>query len=227
MHIVAYLGYLIGSDSTGGFRYVIISRDRDYDKIIDFLEKETGVKVERTASIDPSEAKKAEAKAKRRAHAGKKSSGSTAARSGKSGGQKSAAGEASSEEQETERKKRPDGNNNRGRNRSGGGRRQAENRNTVRGGRPSSPEKAEPMSRSQNDIKPQREPDIRTRMNQDIQKKLSAAGMPAEVVNYVASVAVKNAGDKDGKQITYQAIVKKYGMVKGLNIYRHVKKMIP
>lgn len=228
MHIVAYLGYLIGSDRTGGHRYVIISRDKDYDKIIDFLEKETGVKVERTASIDPAAAKKAENRGTKRGHAGKKSSGSTASRSGKSStGHKNEVPAAGSDE----RTPRKTGNHHRSNYR-------GKNRRTFESGYSADKKTvapAETVSSAGSGVKTVTAenkktgpaPNIKTRINQDIQKNLSTAGMSADIANYVASAAVKNAGEKNGKQLTYQTIVEKYGMVKGLKIYRHVKKLIP
>ena len=36
MHLVSYLGYLIGINANNKYKYVIISNDSDYDKIISF-----------------------------------------------------------------------------------------------------------------------------------------------------------------------------------------------
>ena len=39
MHLVSYLGYLIGKNKGKDCRYIIISRDNDYDNIIQFWKK--------------------------------------------------------------------------------------------------------------------------------------------------------------------------------------------
>lgn len=67
----------------------------------------------------------------------------------------------------------------------------------------------------------------KTAINSEIQQLLSKAGMEQEVINYVASVVVKNIGVKNSKQQIYRTIITKYGQQKGLNIYQHIKKHIP
>lgn len=37
MHLVSYLGYLIGKNNNSKCKYVIISKDNDYDNIISFF----------------------------------------------------------------------------------------------------------------------------------------------------------------------------------------------
>lgn len=63
-------------------------------------------------------------------------------------------------------------------------------------------------------------------INSEIQKLLSKAGFSNEIIAYVTSTAVKNLGVKNGKQQTYRSIISKYGQAKGLNIYNHIKKHI-
>lgn len=63
-------------------------------------------------------------------------------------------------------------------------------------------------------------------LNCEIQQSLSKAGYSGEIINYVASLSVKNHDIKNGKQQTYRAIIAKYGQVKGLKIYTVIKKMI-
>lgn len=64
-------------------------------------------------------------------------------------------------------------------------------------------------------------------INSEIQQLLGKAGMDQEVINYVASVVVKNIGVKNSKQQIYRTIITKYGQKRGLNIYQHIKKHIP
>ena len=64
-------------------------------------------------------------------------------------------------------------------------------------------------------------------LNSLVQKALSRAGLPPEVVGFVASTVVKHAEFKNGKQMTYRAILSKFGKKQGLDIYRTVKDQIP
>ena len=66
----------------------------------------------------------------------------------------------------------------------------------------------------------------KAKLNQEIMQILSKAGFEAEIATSVASVVTKNAGEKDGKQQIYRAIISKYGQNKGLNIYNHIKKHV-
>lgn len=62
--------------------------------------------------------------------------------------------------------------------------------------------------------------------NNQIQQLLSKANYENDIVNYVASVVTKNVGIKNGKQQIYRTIISKYGQSKGLKIYNHIKKHI-
>lgn len=55
MHLVSYLGYLLGTHG-GKCTYVIVSKDRDYDNIINFWKKEGYANISRKAQI-PDKAK--------------------------------------------------------------------------------------------------------------------------------------------------------------------------
>lgn len=60
MHLGSYLGYLIGRNKDRECKYVIISKDTDYDNIMNFWIEKTGVKILRRPYISKKEAKKAE-----------------------------------------------------------------------------------------------------------------------------------------------------------------------
>lgn len=62
--------------------------------------------------------------------------------------------------------------------------------------------------------------------NIQIQQILSKSNFPEDVINYVASVVTNNTGIKNEKQQIYRTIISKYGQAKGLNIYNHIKKHI-
>ncbi len=66
----------------------------------------------------------------------------------------------------------------------------------------------------------------KTSTNSEIQKILSKAGFSNDVISFVASTVVKNLGQKNGKQLTYRAVIAKYGQSKGLEIYNYIKKYI-
>ena len=51
MHLVAYLGYLLGTTVCAKSRYVIISNDADYDNIIKFLREQTAADIVRRISF--------------------------------------------------------------------------------------------------------------------------------------------------------------------------------
>lgn len=53
MNLVSYLGYLIGKNGTDGCRYVIISKDTDYDNVISFWLRWKHVVIERREKIKP------------------------------------------------------------------------------------------------------------------------------------------------------------------------------
>ena len=58
MHLVAYLGYLIGLNNNN-CRYIIVSKDTDFDNIISFIKKEisTNISITRQTKIDSSSSK--------------------------------------------------------------------------------------------------------------------------------------------------------------------------
>ena len=66
----------------------------------------------------------------------------------------------------------------------------------------------------------------RTKVNNEIMKVLSKAGFESDVIGFVASIVVKNIGEKNGKQQIYRTIISRFGQNLGLNIYNHIKKQI-
>lgn len=52
MHLVSYLGYLIGKNGNKKCKYIIVSRDTDYDNIISFLKGLNSCDITRQARID-------------------------------------------------------------------------------------------------------------------------------------------------------------------------------
>lgn len=68
MHLNAYLGYLIGMHQAENCKYIVVSKDTDYDNIISFLKKTTDSEIIRQAKIEMPP-KKAKASASNQAKA--------------------------------------------------------------------------------------------------------------------------------------------------------------
>lgn len=56
-HLVAYLGYIIGINGEKDCNYVIVSKDKGYDNVINFLQKEFKAEVTRTETVKQSTVK--------------------------------------------------------------------------------------------------------------------------------------------------------------------------
>lgn len=53
MHLVSFLGYLVGINKGNGCAYVIISNDNDYDNVVKFWADETKDRIVKAARINP------------------------------------------------------------------------------------------------------------------------------------------------------------------------------
>ena len=69
------------------------------------------------------------------------------------------------------------------------------------------------------------EPDV-TRINNEVQKLLSKAKFETEIISFVAGLAAKSHGVKNGKMAIYRGIISKYGREKGLEIYDKLKTLL-
>lgn len=65
-----------------------------------------------------------------------------------------------------------------------------------------------------------------SKLNNEIQKILSNAGFNNFVVSEVASLVCKHHREPKAKQTIYRIIISQYGSGQGLNIYNHIKKHI-
>ena len=54
MHLVSFLGYLLGINKGKGSSYIIISKDKNYDNVIKFLTNKSKDKIVRAVKINPS-----------------------------------------------------------------------------------------------------------------------------------------------------------------------------
>ncbi len=66
----------------------------------------------------------------------------------------------------------------------------------------------------------------RSALNTEIQRLLADAGKDNSIINFIASLVVRNQGMKGGKQAIYRATIAKYGQKKGLSIYNLIRKNI-
>ncbi len=64
-----------------------------------------------------------------------------------------------------------------------------------------------------------------TRINNEVQKLLSKAKYSTEIISYVAGLAAKKHGEKNGKMAIYRNIISTYGRDQGLEIYDRLKPL--
>ncbi|MCR5206778.1 MAG: hypothetical protein K6E47_17245 [Lachnospiraceae bacterium] len=227
MHIVSYLGYLAGKNGKN-CKVVIVSKDTDFDNVIKFWKQKTGISVQRTEQIK----KKTEKN-------GKKSNVQTVSKKSSS---KSSSDKKTQLNQEVMQAIRNAGYsgavaNNVAKIASvlyGDERMLMEVHNALRNKYSDYLEvysAIKPvLSKYADDNQSKNTPQITSQdkkaVNTEIQKVLSKAGFANDIVSFVASTAVKNFGEKTGKQMTYRSIISKFGQNKGLNIYNHIKKYI-
>lgn len=62
--------------------------------------------------------------------------------------------------------------------------------------------------------------------NSEIQKILSNAKFNNDIISHVASLSCRHHNEQNAKQTIYQSIIARYGQKQGLNIYNHIKSSI-
>ena len=206
MHLVSFLGYLLGSLEPTP-KFVIISNDTDYDDVVKFWNEELGVSVARRERFHPEAARaarkvtvaKATPTVKRTRPAAKKAA------------EKVPAPEPSAAEPSPAPELAPP---------------------PVNASLPdvpeSIPEKAPAPEKPAKKATPSKPaaPDDKTAVNNAVMKTLSAEKYDNEIAGFAASLVTKLFSEKNGKQQIYRTIISKYGQEKGLEIYRHIKKLI-
>ncbi len=205
MHLVSFLGFLLGClDPIPGI--VILSNDKDYDNIIQFWKNERDINVTRRDHFKeaaPVAPKQSSVKAK---VADKGASKGKAAVSGK---EKPAAKEtpqakkskAAIAEKTAAAKEKPPV------------------KNTASAAKEKALAAVEKAAKAV-------EPKDKTAVNNAVLKTLSAAKYDNDIVSFCASQVTKLFAEKNGKQQIYRSIISKYGQEKGLDIYRHIKKLL-
>ena len=239
MHLVSYLGYLIGLDKEKLDEYVVISKDTDFDNVINFW-KQSGIEVSRRHRIDknyvPSQSELNKPKT------GKKTlkPQSTKKPAAKPVTKKPANSKSAEVKKETV-KAMP---------------KQADNAlNVIKGEVINTDLKPETLNVTETvkpDLKPETvKSDLRPETaqtnaqseskpttsktdakvdskpsNKDILQILTDAGFTSDITSYVVPLVGANKGESNSKQLIYRQIISKFGQAKGLNIYNHIKKHI-
>ena len=239
MHLVSYLGYLIGLDKEKLDEYVVISKDTDFDNVINFW-KQSGIEVSRRHRIDknyvPSQSELNKPKT------GKKTlkPQSTKKPAAKPVTKKPVNTKSAEVKKETV-KAMP---------------KQADNAlNVIKGEVINTDLKPETLNVTETvkpDLKPETvKSDLRPETaqtnaqseskpttsktdakvdskpsNKDILQILTDAGFTSDITSYVVPLVGANKGESNSKQLIYRQIISKFGQAKGLNIYNHIKKHI-
>lgn len=227
MHIVSYLGYLAGKNGKN-CKVVIVSKDTDFDNVIKFWKQKTGITVQRTEQIKKKPEKSV-----------KKPNMQTVSKKPSS---KSKSDKKTKLNQEVMQAIRNAGYNGAVANNVakiasglyGDERMLMEVHNALHNQYSDylevysaiKPVLSKYADDSQSKNAPQATSQDKKAVNTEIQKALSKAGFANDIISFVASTAVKNFGEKTGKQQTYRSIISKFGQNKGLNIYNHIKKYI-
>lgn len=228
MHIVSYLGYLLGTKGKS-CKVVIVSKDTDFDNIIEFWKKKRGVTVSRMKQIEKKKSKK--------------SVKSTTPKSAGSNPVKVTGSQKSKLNQDVMQAVRKAGYNADVANKVaqisvgvyGNERMLNEVHNELRQRYTNYMDVYEVVKPillkyskyvQTNNNKMIIDSQNKTATNVEIQRILSKAGYTNDIVNYVASTVVKNLGNKNYKQQIYRSIISKYGQSCGLEVYGHIKKYI-
>lgn len=228
MHISSYLGYLSGENGKN-CKVVIISKDTDFDNVIKFWKKKTGIAVSRTEQIK------------------KKATTKTASEKSATATKKSTAKDVETIKEELKKKVMQAVRQ---------AKNSASVSNTVAQvvcnlygekdllvkvhnalkGRYTNYldiyDAIKPIvvkydkEASSEETKSSVSSKKNTEINTEIQKALGKGGFSNDITNYVASTVVKNIGAKNYKQQIYRTIISKYGQGNGLNIYNHIKKLL-
>ncbi len=224
MHLVSYLGYLIGINVNNKFKYVIISNDSDYDNIISFWKNQNKSLVIRQNKI--SNLSNTQNQAKQRTSSDDKTN-------------------RSSTNNTDFLKKKTQLNSNIQRAVSSAGY-SAPTSNRVASIVVKHYGEDKVLSNVHNELRnsysdylnlyniikplitqflPSSTKNTVNPSNQnEIQQTLSKAGFDNNIILYITNVISKHHNEKNIKNTIYKSLVAKYGQNQGLNIYNHIKK---
>ena len=228
-HLIAYLGFLVGKNANKKTEYVIISSDKGYDKVGEFLREECGksISVSRRCTIAaPKDAQKKEEKQ----NVEKKVSVSKVDSVNKSKLNQQVQQALSASEIQY----RPCVMNDVAKvvtSLYGNEKFMNDVHNALHSMYP------EDYLDVYGDIKPiirkyvtdkDKNIDVnnKTLLHNEIQQILSKANVGKDVIAYVPGLVIKHCDEKNALQTIYRAIIQKFGQKKGLDIYNRIKKYI-
>ena len=231
MHLVSYLGYLLGSHETAP-QIVILSNDTDYDDIVSFWKIEKGVIIRRRDKFQPEEVLSAAPKTvkSRKAAASKKAAAEPKAQEA----HKETSAENPPVKTRRTRKARTAQAQDEGVKDSAKADEGQEGPEKDSAKADASPKKSAKSRTKADDAQKKTaksgakaaEYQDKTTLNNAVLKTLSNAKYDNETVSFAASLVTKNYAEKGGKQTIYRTVISKFGQERGLAIYRHIQKLL-
>ena len=231
MHLVSYLGYLLGSHETAP-QIVILSNDTDYDDIVSFWKIEKGVIIRRRDKFQPEEVLSAAPKTvkSRKAAASKKAAAEPKAQEA----HKETSAENPPVKTRRTRKARTAQAQDEGVKDSAKADEGQEGPEKDSAKADASPKKSAKGRTKADDAQKKTaksgakaaEYQDKTTLNNAVLKTLSNAKYDNETVSFAASLVTKNFAEKGGKQTIYRTVISKFGQERGLAIYRHIQKLL-
>ena len=212
MHLVSYLGHLLGSCEAVP-QIVILSNDTDYDDIVSFWNIEKGVIIRRRDKFQAEEPKTPAPKTARgrKAAASKKAAAETKVQETR----KETPAEKGPVKPRRTRKAKP------------AAAQDETAKDSVKAAEEQeSPEKDETKATQAQKKTAKGRAKADTALNNAVLKTLSNAKFDNETVSFAASLVTKNFAEKGGKQVIYRTIISKFGQERGLAIYRHIQKLL-
>lgn len=226
MHLSSYLGYLIGTNANANCKYVIISKDSDYDNVVSFWKEQYNSNITRRAKISACTAKtNSNAPVSQNANIIKQTRKPNTASEYKTqlNAKIQQAVSKAGYSHETSNKVASIVAKHYGQNTF-----ICDVHNELRKNFTDYLDlyKIVKPIMTQHTPTTAQHTNTTTKLNSEIQQTLSKAGFSVDITNQVASIISKHHNDNNAKQTIYRTIVSKYGQKNGLDIYNHVKKKI-
>lgn len=212
MHLIAYLGYLIGKNDTQKYKYIIVSKDNDYDNVISFFKGFTSSIITRQPKMAATPPKTT-VKTKTTSSSIKTQLNTEIQRSISTAGYNhtvsNTVASIVSKYYGSEHF----------------------SQNVHNELRSTYTDYADLYQIIKPIIKryapqPTAETSPTSVLNCKIQQILSKASCSNEIISFVASLVCKHYKQQNAKQLIYRSIIAKYGQKQGLNIYNHIKKSL-
>ena len=222
MHIVTYLGFMLGKKNPGDV-FVIISKDKDYDNVITFWKEEHDMDVKRIECL-AADKKTMKAPNGKNVSDGAKISNELSVQTKQQNvisGQPQQANTKQTNSQlpsATDAAKQQTSAANTAK-------QQTSAANTTKQ-QASNVKTAKTTTASVGASEKQRIAKEKTELNNAVTKALSKAKYDSKIIGFVSSQAVKHFSDANRKQKMHTVIVQKYGQDKGLKIYKCIRQYL-